>query len=302
MKTDEALRTPDERFQELPDFPYPPAYLDDLPGFEGLRMARVDEGDGDRVALCLHGEPTWSFLYRKMIPPLRQAGLRVVAPDFFGFGRSDKPADDAVYTYRFHRDSLLALVERLDLRRITLVVQDWGGILGLTLPLDFPDRIERLVVMNTALPTGGSPGPGFEAWKAYVASQPDLEVGRLMKRAAPTLGDAEVAAYDAPFPSAAHKAGVRRFPALVPVTPEMEGAETSRRALAWWSERFDGPSFMAIGMQDPVLGPEVMGSLRSRIRGCPEPLELADVGHFVQEAGDRVARAALAAFEAPEPD
>jgi len=152
----EALRTPEERFRMLPMFPFKPHYLEDLPGFDGLRLHYLDEGPSDArdTLLCRHGEPTWSYLYRKMLPVFTAAGGRVVAPDLFGFGRSDKPVRDADYGFDFHRDTLLSLIERLDLRRITLVVQDWVGILGLTLPMDMPERFSRLLVMNTALPVG----------------------------------------------------------------------------------------------------------------------------------------------------
>jgi pimeloyl-ACP methyl ester carboxylesterase len=295
----EALRTPEDRFEQLVDFPYAPTYVDDLEGYAGMRMAVVDVGpaDADRVFLCLHGEPTWSYLYRKMILVFEATGSRVVAPDFFGFGRSDKPVHDATYTYDFHRRALIALIARLDLGGITLVVQDWGGILGLTLPMEMPDRFERLLIMNTALPTGEHPiGPGFEAWKGFVAAHPDLEVGQLMQRAVPGLSDDEARAYDAPFPDVRFKAGVRRFPELVPVSPEMEGAETSKAALGFLRRRFTGPVFMAIGAQDPVLGPPVMRALQRAIPTCAEPLVLEDAGHFVQEHGERVATEALRYF------
>lgn len=292
------LRTPEPRFAALPGFAFAPHYIDDLPGFAGLRLHRVDENADARgpVFLCLHGEPTWSYLYRRMIPVFAATGARVVAPDFFGFGRSDKPADDATYTFSFHRNTLLRLIEHLDLTDITLVVQDWGGLIGLTLPMAMPARFSRLIVMNTTLATGVTPGPGFEAWKAYAASNPDMPVGALMKRSTPHLTAAEVAAYDAPFPDARHKAGVRRFPQMVMVSPEMEGADVSRMAARWWSQDWRGQSFMAVGMKDPVLGPDVMARLRQVIRGCPAPLEIADGGHFVQEWGEEIARAALAAF------
>ncbi|MCH9683373.1 MAG: alpha/beta fold hydrolase [Deltaproteobacteria bacterium] len=299
MPTPEFMRTPDERFADLPDFPWTPTYRDDLPGYEGLRLAYLDEGPADarHVFLCLHGEPTWSFLYRKMIPVFLAAGGRVVAPDFFGFGRSDKPVDDAVYTWPFHRGTLLSLLDALDLRGITLVCQDWGGLLGLTLPMERADRFERMIVMNTALATGTrAPGPGFTAWQALVASQPDFDVAGLMGRAVPGITEAEVAAYGAPFPDVRAKAGVRTFPAMVPTTREMEGAAAAREAARFFAESWSGQSFMAIGMQDPVLGPSAMHALRSVIRGCPPPLELPDAGHFVQEAGAVVAERALASF------
>jgi pimeloyl-ACP methyl ester carboxylesterase len=292
-----ALRTPEARFAALPGFPFAPHYLEDLPGFDGLRLHCVDEGaaGAQGTFLCLHGEPTWSYLYRKMIPIFTGAGARVVAPDFFGFGRSDKPEDEAVYTFDFHRRMLLGLIERLDLRRITLVVQDWGGLLGLTLPMEMPDRIQRLLVMNTALGTGRTdPSPGFLAWKAYAAANPDLAVGKLMGRSVPGLSAEEAAAYDAPFPDRRYKAGVRRFPEIVPIRPDMEGADLSQRASSFLRQEWRGESFMAVGALDPILGLTVMSALQRVIRGCPEPLVLEDAGHFVQEAGDRVARAALA--------
>jgi len=248
------------------------------------------------VFLCLHGEPTWSYLYRRMIPVFAGTGARVVAPDLFGFGRSDKPVDDATYTFGFHRRMLLGFLERLDLRDITLVVQDWGGLLGLTLPMAAPARFSRLIVMNTTLAVGETPGPGFDAWRAYAAANPDLPVGALMQRSTPHLTPAEVAAYDAPFPDARFKGGARRFPQLVMVSPDMEGADVSRQAARWWSEQWNGQSFMAVGMKDPVLGPDVMARLRGTIRGCPAPMEIADGGHFVQEWGEEIARAALSAF------
>jgi pimeloyl-ACP methyl ester carboxylesterase len=194
----DALRTPDERFAGLPGFGFEPRYVDGLAGYAPLRVHYLDEppvgAASGRTVLCLHGQPTWCYLYRKMIPVFTAAGHRVVAPDFLGFGRSDKPVDDALYTFGFRRGMLMRFVEALDLRRVTLVVQDWGGLLGLTLPMDYPDRIDRLIVMNTGLGIGRSPGPGFEAWKAFVAAKPDFDIGAMMKRAVPSLTDAEAAA------------------------------------------------------------------------------------------------------------
>jgi haloalkane dehalogenase len=300
----DAVRTPDARFADLPDFPWAASYDDSLAGYDGLRMAYLDEGPAASSSdvptyLCLHGEPSWSFLYRKMIPTFLEDGGRVIAPDFFGFGRSDKPTDDAAYTWTFHRNSLVALIEKLDLRNVTLVCQDWGGLLGLTLPMQMPERFSRILLMNTALATGEMPpSEGFEAWKTYVASHRDFNVGALMKRAVPGINDAEVAAYDAPFPDADHKAGVRTFPQLVPVSPDMEGAAASREAATWLAEVWKGPTFMAVGAQDPVLGVAVMKHLSKVINGCPEPMILDDAGHFAQERGEVIARAALDAWGA----
>lgn len=296
----EALRTPDERFRDLPDFPFAPHYRDDLPGYEGLRIHYLDEGRRDGpVFLCLHGQPSWSYLYRKMLPVLAEAG-RVVAPDLFGFGRSDKPVDDAVYTFDFHRGALLAFVEALDLRDVTLVCQDWGGLLGLTLPMAAPERYARLIVMNTGFAAGDRPlGAGFEAWKLFNRSQPDLDIAALMARATPILSDAEAQAYAAPFPDMRYKAGVRRFPELVPDGLDAPGAAISRRARDWWANDWTGQSFMAVGGADPVITPDAMAALRGHIRGCPEPMVVAEAGHFVQEWGAPIARAALAAFARP---
>ncbi len=296
------LRTPDARFASLPFFPYAPHYVEDLPGYAGLRMHFVDEGPRDArdTFLCLHGEPTWAYLYRKMIPPFVAAGARVVAPDHFGFGRSDKPVDDAVYTYEFHRSALLRFIERQDLRRITLVCQDWGGLLGLTLPMEMPGRFVRLLVMNTALPIGKPVSDGFAAWKSFAGTYHDVPVAGLIALSSPgALNPYDAAAYDAPFPDASYKAGVRRFPQLVAVEPGMQGAAFGERARAFLANEWRGESFMAIGLRDPVLGKPVMEELRATIRGCPPALELPEAGHFVQEWGEPVAKAALAAFGLP---
>jgi pimeloyl-ACP methyl ester carboxylesterase len=291
--TVEVLRTPDERFADLPGWSFEPHYLQ----HGDLCQHYVDEGPRDAAvtALCLHGEPSWAYLYRKMLPVFTAAGLRVVAPDFFGFGRSDKPVDDAWYTFDQHRDTMLRFVERLDLKNVMLVCQDWGGLIGLTLPMALPGRFTRLLVMNTGLGTG-TVTAGFRQWRAYCNSQPDLAVGRLMQRGTPGLSDAEAAAYDAPFPDARHKAGVRAFPNLVPDSDEAPGAAISRDAARFWREQWPGESFMAIGLADPVLGAAAMRPLQQLIRHCPPPLEIAEAGHFVQEWGEPVARAALAQF------
>lgn len=290
-------RTPDARFANLPGWTYAPDYIDDLKGFEGLRLHYVDEGppDADVTFLCLHGEPSWSYLYRKMAPVFTAAGCRVVAPDWFGFGRSDKPVRDEVYTFDFHRNTLTSFFERMALQNVCLVVQDWGGLLGLTIPKDYP-QITRLLVMNTGIGTGASPGPGFNAWKAFAAANPDLDVGALMKRGTPVLSDAEADAYNAPFPDFSYKAGVRRFPELVPVDPSMPGVDHGRAAVAFFRNTWAGDSFMAIGQADPVLGEPVMRALHATIRNCPEPMLIADGGHFLQEWGEPIAREALRSF------
>jgi haloalkane dehalogenase len=295
----DALRTPDERFSGLPGFPFSPRYLDDLAGFQGLRTHYVDEDPpgAQQVFLCLHGEPTWSYLYRRMITVFTGAGHRSVAPDLFGFGRSDKPAGDADYSFDFHRRFLLAFIERLDLRDITLVVQDWGGLLGLTLPMEMPERFSRLLVMNTMLATGDQPlSEGFVAWRSWVARNPALDCGKLLSRSCPHLSAGEAAAYEAPYPDASYKAGARRFPALVPDSPDAPGAALSRKARDWFGSAWKGDTFMAVGARDPVLGVPVMETLRGWIRGCPPPYVHPEAGHFAQEWGDDLARRALLQF------
>ena len=298
MKTIEALRTPDSGFQNLPGYRYEPHYVDALPGYEGLRAHYLDLGPkhAKHTFLCLHGEPTWSYLYRKMIPVLLESGARVIAPDFFGFGRSDKPVQDSTYTFHFHREFLLRFVEHVALRNITLVVQDWGGTLGLTLPVDvgFRSKLERLFVMNTVLPVGKPLGPHFYEWRALVRKMPDLPVGQLIRNITPELSDEETAAYDAPFPDRRFKAGARTFPDLAMVEPGMEGVAEAEAALRFWREEWCGQSFMAIGAKAPDA--ETMQVLRSQIRGCPEPLVVTDADHFVPEWGEPVAQAALRSF------
>jgi pimeloyl-ACP methyl ester carboxylesterase len=315
------LRTPDSRFADLPGWPYPPQYAHPL-GMDGPRMAYVDAGPrGAAVtALCLHGNPAWGYLYRHMLPVFTAAGLRVVVPDLIGFGRSDKPEEEAWHQFDTHRQSLLTFIDQLDLRNVMLVCQDWGGIFGLTLPMSAQSlapetpaasapqggvsalgrpgggqRFTRLLVMNTTLATGET-SEGFKAWRAYSNSQPDLSVGKLIKRGKRELTDAEAAGYDAPFPDVSHKAALRAFPNLVPEGVDAPGAATSRAAQAFWQRDWQGQSFMAVGALDPVLGPPTMEALRGQIRGCPPPMVVADGGHFVQEWGAPIAAAALAHF------
>lgn len=296
---EDALRTPPGCFDDLPDYPWQGQYIDDLASLHGLRMHYLDLGpaDAELTYLCLHGNPTWSYLYRKMIPVFLAVGQRVVAPDLIGFGKSDKPKKDSFHTFDWHRQVLLELVERLDLQQVVLVVQDWGGLLGLTVPMAAPDRYRGLLVMNTTLATGDQPlTPGFIAWREMCAKNPDYDIARLMARGNPHLSPQECAAYAAPFPDRGHRAAPRAFPALVPDEPQDDGAPVSRLARDFWRTQWSGQSLMAIGMQDPVLGVSTMTALRQLIRGCPPPLLIEHAGHFVQEHGAAIAHRAVAHF------
>jgi tRNA(adenine34) deaminase len=296
---DDAVRTPENRFENLPGYPWAPNYVSDLPALAGLRMHYLDEGphDAPLTWLCLHGNPAWSYLYRKMVPVFLEAGHRLVAPDMVGFGKSDKPKKDAAHTFSWHRQVLLEFIERLDLRNIVLVVQDWGGLLGLTLPMAAPERYHGLLVMNTALGTGDvALSPGFLAWREMCAKNPEFDIARLFARGNPHTTAAECASYNAPFPDRGHRAALRAFPPMVPEAAQDDGAAISREAREFWRNDWTGRSMMAIGAQDPVLGVPVMQALRQLIRGCPEPMVLEQAGHFVQEHGEPIARAAVGYF------
>lgn len=297
---DDALRTPDAQFVGLPGYPWKPHYLSDLPALAGLRMHYVDEGPADAALtyLCLHGNPAWSYLYRRMIPVFLHAGHRVVAPDLIGFGKSDKLKKESAHSFTFHRQTLLELVERLNLQRVILVVQDWGGLLGLTLPMTMPDRFSGLLVMNTTLGTGDTPlPPGFLAWREMCAKNPEFDITRLFARGNPHLTADECAAYAAPFPDKGHRAATRAFPAMVPEHRESDGAAISRAAREFWQTGWRGQTMMAIGMQDPVLGEPVMVQLQHSILGCPEPMRVNEGGHFLQELGEPLAQAAVRFFK-----
>ena len=296
---DDALRTPDAAFADLPGYPWAPHYISDLPSLAGLRMHYLDEGpqQAPRTWLCLHGNPSWSYLYRHMLPVFLAAGDRVVAPDLIGFGKSDKPKKDGFHQFAWHRQVLLELVDRLDLRNTVLVVQDWGGILGLTLPMDMPGRFAGLLVMNTMLATGDAPlPPGFAQWREMCAKKPLYSVARLFARGNPHLISSECAAYDAPFPDRGYRAALRAFPALVPGQADAEGAAVSRAARDFWQHDGQGRSLMAVGVQDPVLGMPAMQALQRDIRGCPPPIVLPQAGHFVPEHGQALALQAVEYF------
>jgi len=278
----EALRTPDERFAGLPDFPFGPRYVE----VDGLRMHYLDEGPPDGpVVLLLHGEPSWSYLYRWMIPVLVDAGLRAVAIDLVGFGRSDKPTRREDYTYQAHIDWTWAAVEEIGLTDITLVCQDWGGLIGLRLVGEHPDRFARVVAANTMLPTGDrSPGEAFLAWQRFSQQTPDFPVGQIVNAGCESTLPAEaIAAYDAPFPDDSYKQGVRQFPLLVPTSPQDPAAPANRAA---WEAlgRFDNPFLCAFSDSDPITrgGDAVLRSHIPGANGQPE-VTIAGGGHFLQE-------------------
>jgi haloalkane dehalogenase len=292
----EILRTPDERFAGLPDWPYESRYAE---VGDGLRMAYVDEGPRDgRPVLLLHGEPSWSYLYRSMIGPLAEAGLRPIAPDLIGFGRSDKPAAREDYTYARHVAWLTALVvDVLDLRDVVLFGQDWGGLLGLRLAAEQDDRFAAIVASNTFLPTGDRPlGEGFEQWRAFSQQVPELPVGVIVNGGTTRdLSPQEIAAYDAPFPDESYKSGARQFPTLVPATPDDPAAPANRAA---WEvlRRWEKPLVCAFGDRDPITrGAD--RALQELIPGAAgrEHVTLEGAGHFSQEdAGPRLAEVVLA--------
>ena len=289
----EILRTPDERFRQLPGYPFAPRYLN----LGGLRMHYVDEGPRDGApVLLLHGEPSWSYLYRKMIPLLTVAGHRAVAPDFVGFGRSDKPVHREDYTYQRHVDWTRSVIEQLDLRRITLVCQDWGGLIGLRLAAEHDDRFARIVTANTFLPTGDTPpGDAFLAWRKFSQETPEFPVGRLVQGGCVTsLAPEVVAAYDAPFPDDRYKAGARQFPVLVPISPDDAASAPNRKA---WEvlRRWRKPFLTAFSDSDPIThGAE--GVLQQAIPGAQgQPhTTIVGAGHFVQEdKGEELARVVI---------
>jgi haloalkane dehalogenase len=292
----DTLRTPDDRFADLPGYPFAPHYAD-IPDGEGgsLRVHHVDEGDADApVVLLLHGEPSWSYLYRHMIPVLVGSGLRAVAPDLVGFGRSDKPAKRHDYTYARHVEWLTAHVfEALDLRAVTVVGQDWGGLIGLRLVAAQPERFARVVAANTFLPTGDrNLGDAFFAWRRFSQEVPELPVGRIVNGGCTTDVDPQVvAAYDAPFPDESYKEGARQFPTLVPASPDDPESQPNRDA---WEmlRRFDKPFLCAFSDSDPItrgadkplreLIPGTTGQPHTTIEGA---------GHFLQEdRGPELAR------------
>lgn len=288
----EILRTPDERFADLPDYPFEPHYVELPDG--GVRLHYVDEGPRDgEVVLLLHGEPSWSYLYRHMIPELTSAGLRAVAPDLIGFGRSDKPTPRSEYTYQRHVDWVWSFVELVGLDAITLVCQDWGGLIGLRLVGEHPARFARVVAANTFLPTGdGAPSEAFLNWQRYSQSVESFDAGWLLNTSCGgTLSPEVVAAYDAPFPDPSFQEGVRQFPVLVPTSPDDPAVAANREA---WKglERFERPFLTAFSDGDPITAGNER-PLQARIPGAAGQPHTTIVGaaHFLQEQkGPELAR------------
>ena len=289
------LRTPEERFQQLPDFPYAPHYTE----LGGLRIAHIDEGPRDGpVVLLMHGEPAWSFLYRKMIPILVAAGIRVLVPDQVGFGRSDKPTQRSDYTYENHVQWMSAWLESVDAKDITLFCQDWGSLIGLRMVAEMPDRFARIALSNGGLPTGKEKiPPAFHIWRAFAMYSPWFPIGKIVKTGcAQGLGDAEVAAYDAPYPNSRYKVGARVFPGFVPTTPQ--DPERARNEAAWEVfKRWDKPFLTLFSTRDPITkgGEQMWQELVPGAQGQPHT-KIRGAGHFLQE--DRGAEVAqhLAAF------
>jgi haloalkane dehalogenase len=279
------LRTPDERFEGLPGYEFEPHWH----VVDGLRLHYVDEGHGDPV-VCFHGEPTWAYLYRRMIPPLVAAGQRVICPDYPGFGRSDKPIDRRWYSYDRHVEHTTALLGTLDLRGVTVVVQDWGGPIGLRWAVENAERVGRLAILNTGLFTGRV-SEGFMRWRAFAERNPDLPVGLVIQGATTTeLPGDVVAAYEAPFPNADSKAGAAQFPLLVPISDEMAGA-AEMRAVADELSRWEKPALVAFSDSDPVFPyPRAGQYFCDLIPGAGEQVRIEGAAHFLQEdRGERIA-------------
>ncbi len=293
------LRTPDARFRDLPDYPWVPHYLD----VDGLRLHYLDEGGGAPV-LLLHGEPTWSFLYRRIIPHVVSAGARALAPDYLGFGKSDKWTEDHHYTYAMHVATIERFVVALDLRGLTVVVQDWGGPIGLGMAARHRDRVARLVVLNTGLFAGDEPlSDGLQVWRAYAARTPDLPAGLVVRRAAfdrARVSDAIVRAYDAPFPDIASKAGARAFPAMIPTRPDDPGAREmaeTRRALRQWAP----PTLVLWSDCDRVFTVDLGRRFATTILPGAAFRVVEGAGHFLQEEQGDVIGRAIAAFVSSSP-
>jgi haloalkane dehalogenase len=285
----EVLRTPDERFEGLPGYEFEPHWFD----AEGLRLHFVDEGQGDPV-VCFHGEPTWAYLYRKMLPPLVEGGQRVICPDYAGFGRSDKPTDRRWYTYDRHVELMSDLLDSLDLTGATVVVQDWGGPIGLRWAVANPDRVARLVILNTGLFTGHV-SKGFLAWRDFAERNPDLPVGFIIQSATTTdLSDDVLRGYEAPFPDAESKAGVAQFPLIVPMSEEDAGAAEMREVSDELS-RWEKPALVAFSDSDPVFPyPRAGQAFSDLIPGAGEQLPIEGAAHFLQEdRGEQIAAAIL---------
>ncbi len=285
------LRTPDTQFRELPNWPFAPRYLEAVPGFDGsdpVRMHYVDEGSAESpdslTFLMLHGHPTWGYLYRHIIPEIVRCGHRAVVPDLPGFGRSDKPKLPQAFTFAGLRASLMGLIEHLDLSDVVLVVHEWGGTVGLTIPHAMPERFAGVVCFNTWLATGTRTLPaGYRNWIATARDEPDLNVRSLMARTNRILKLAECNAYQAPFPDASHKAALMALPRILPQSPKDPGADLGQEAEAWWGQAFDGFAMLLAGMRDPILPPDAMRSLAGRLRGLEAPVSIGNAGHFVPE-------------------
>jgi haloalkane dehalogenase len=299
----EVLRTPDDRFHDLPGYAFAPHYAEVADGDGGaLRVHYLDEGPADGpVVLLLHGEPSWSYLYRTMIPVLVAAGLRAVAPDLVGFGRSDKPTPRSEYTYARHVAWMQELlVDHLDLTGITLVCQDWGGLIGLRLVAEHPDRFDRVVAANTTLPTGDAdPGEAFRAWRTFSQDVEEFPAGAIVNAGCTTeLPPEVVAAYDAPFPDQGFVEGARQFPMLVPSTPDDPATPANRAA---WEvlERFDKPFLTAFSDGDPITGGAEV-ALQRRIPGAAgqQHVTIEGGGHFLQEDRGPELAAAVVGFVA----
>ena len=286
------IRTPEERFDNLSDFPFAPKYVE----VNGMRVHYIDEGEGE-IILCLHGEPTWSYLYRKMIPIFTKAGYRVIAPDFIGFGRSDKFTTLEEYTFQMFKNMLIELIKILDLDHLTVVVQDWGGLIGLNVASEIPSRFSRLVIMNTGLPAGRTTNEAFLSWRQFVENTPDLPVGQIIGTGLVNrdiLTPEIIRAYEAPFPDETFKAGARAWPLLVPIHPD-DPVVTEMLQAREYLKKWEKPALVMFSDGDPITrgGDKFFLNLIPSAKNQPE-IVIKEAGHFLQEEkGEEIAEQIL---------
>jgi pimeloyl-ACP methyl ester carboxylesterase len=293
----EFVRTPESFFVNLKEFPYQPKYLLNLPYTNNARLAYIDEGTNTNgVALFLHGNPTWSYCYRKMIPIMIDAGFRTIAPDMIGFGRSDKPVQQLWHNFTRHYNILSSFINYLNIKNITLICHDWGGLFGLNIVPTMAERFKRIIVLNTMLCTGTTMPDVWYRWTKYNDTQYDLNPVQCLVESGCVLSETEKQGYLAPYPNAFYKAAFRQFPKFIPDKYNYPGADIGRSSKQFWQNKWQGESFVAVGAQDQILADTTKQLAQDVIRGCPDPMVIDDAGHFLFEWGDQILKSALRSF------